>query len=45
VDVFLIGIRLQFVGHGEHDQVGPSGGCCDVLLGQLRFAALLVELE
>ena len=30
VDVFLIGIRLQFVGHGEHDQVRPSGCCCDV---------------
>ena len=29
VDVFLVGLGLQLVGHGEHDQVGPGGGFGD----------------
>ena len=29
VDVFLIGVCLQFVGHGEHDDVAPSGSFGD----------------
>jgi hypothetical protein len=29
VDVFLVGFGLQFVGHGEHDQVAPGGGFGD----------------
>ena len=23
--IFLVGVGLQFIGHGEHDQVAPSG--------------------
>ncbi|EKD61954.1 MAG: hypothetical protein ACD_54C00008G0001 [uncultured bacterium] len=29
VDVFLVGFSLQLVGHGEHDQIGPSRGFGD----------------
>jgi hypothetical protein len=29
VDVFLVGLGLQLVGHGEHDQVAPGGGLGD----------------
>ncbi len=29
MDVFLVGLGLQFIGHGEHDQVAPSGGFSD----------------
>ena len=29
MDVFLVSVGLQFVGHGEHDQIGPSGSLGD----------------
>ena len=49
MDVFLIGFSLQFIGHGEHDQVAPSGGFCDphnleaFALGLLRRRGALAQ--
>ena len=27
--IFFIGFGLQFIGHGEHNQVAPSGRFCN----------------